>query len=146
MTTMWINNKIIEFVKETLGCACPDEVFEKIEAGKAAIAQFAVGATRIVVGDRLLIYIVSPQSLSELCANIGEAAVMGKNDRDTNKYNRFRLVVISDKDSDSSAEAITRFAEAAGSDEKMHLHFIGTENKDTKHLRCIMTYHDLKKG
>jgi len=122
MTTMWNNNKIIEFVRGTLGCACPEEVFEKIEAGKAAIAQFAAETTRIVVGDRLLIYIVFPQSLSELCANIGEAAVMGKNDRDAHRYNRFRLVVISDKDSDSSAEAITRFAEAAGSDEKFYRH------------------------
>jgi len=127
MTTMWNNNKIIEFIKGTLGCACPDEVFEKIETGKAAIAQFAEGTTRIVVGERLLIYVVFPQSLSELCANIGEAAVMGKIDRDTNKYNRFRLVVMSGRDSDCPADAITRFDEAAGSDEKMHLHFISTE-------------------
>jgi len=137
MTTIWDNNKIIEFVKGTLGCACPEEFFEKIEAGKIAIAQFAAGATRIVVGERLLIYVVFPQSLSELCANIGKATVMGKNDRDANKYNRFRLVVISDKDSDCSAEAIPKFDEAAGSDEKMHLHFISTERTGDTGLQGI---------
>ncbi len=146
MTTTWDNDKIIEFVKGTLGCACPDEVFEKIEAGTSAIAHFAEETTRIVVGERLLIYIVFTQSLSELSANIGDAAVTGKNDRDTNKYNRFRLVVVSDNDPDCSTDVIARFAEVTGSDEKMHLHFIGTENKDAKHLRGIMTYQDSKKG
>jgi hypothetical protein len=127
MTSAHRQAMITEFVKGTLGCQCPDRVFDKIETGSMAATGMAAEATRIVVGDTLLVYIVAPVSAAELSANLVELAELGRRDRDTNRYNRFRLVVADVADSRERERATASFTRASGADDKMHIHFVHPE-------------------
>jgi hypothetical protein len=102
-------------------------VFEKIETGPLDAGDFVTRASRIVIGDTLLVYIVVPLASRELCAGIPVLADRGRRDRDSHHYNRFRLVVADSGSSRDHDEAAARFADAAGSDEKMHIHFVHPE-------------------
>jgi len=123
MTDLRNPGDITAFVRGTLGCGCPDSVFETIETGPVDVGEFAAGATRIVVGETLLVYIVVPGSMSGLAAGVHRLAELGRRDRDSHGYNRFRLVVADDGDSRLHDQAAARFA-AARADEKMHIHFV----------------------
>ena len=65
MTTIWNNEKLKVFVKNTLGCGCPEKVFEKIEVSKHLTEEHEKEITRIVVGDTLLIYVIPPEPSGE---------------------------------------------------------------------------------
>ena len=51
-------NPIEHFVRATLGCQCPDEVFRSIAIDQLRTADGAIGYTRLLVGNRLLIYVL----------------------------------------------------------------------------------------
>ena len=54
---------IKRFVQEMLGCGCPEEVFRSIEAQRnVRLNSFIVLSARIVIGNRLLIYVTEPES------------------------------------------------------------------------------------
>lgn len=124
MTSVLNQEKLTAFIKQTLGCGCPDAVFRHIHSGPVQIGELPVAATRIVVGDTLLIYLVCPISIRELTAAIAELADSGRRDRDSNNYNRFRLVVSDNSDARERAAAAEGFAGKAGPDQKMHIHFV----------------------
>ena len=93
MTTAWNNENLKAFVKNTLGCGCPENVFEKIDVSKLLIVEHGKEMTRIVVGETLLIYIIRPEPSGDFVDSVESIGLIGKTDRDTNNYNRFRLVV-----------------------------------------------------
>jgi len=127
MTNALNRQKLIAFIKETLGCGCPDAVFRRIHSDPVRVGRPPVAATRIAVGDTLLIYLVHPASIRELTDTIAEVADSGRRDRDSNNYNRFRLVVSDNSDACEQAIAAEGFSGAAGADEKMHIHFVGSD-------------------
>jgi hypothetical protein len=89
-----------------------------------AVGNMPGEATRIAVGDTLVLYVIVPESIRQMSEHIAEVAAIGRRDRDSHKYNRFRLVVSDDSDDAERACAAARFAAASGSDEKMHVHFV----------------------
>lgn len=124
MTILWNNEKIKGFVKNTLGCGCPDKVFQKIDISELSVVAHEQQITRIVIGDTLLIYMIPAGSSSVLVESVESLASTGKNDRDRNSYNRFRLVV-SGCDDDVLRQRISAcFLELFSDDRKMHIHFI----------------------
>lgn len=123
MTDLRNPGDITAFVRGTLGCGCPDRVFETIDTDPVDVGDLATSATRIVVGETLLVYIVVPGSISDLTAGMHRLAELGRHDRDSHAYNRFRLVIADDGDSRLHDQAAASFA-AAGADEKMHIHFV----------------------
>lgn len=113
------------FVREILGCTCPDAVFEVVERTEVAAPGSGVPYTRWLIGDRLLIYLVRPQSAPAEIA--GELAALGREDRDRRGLNRFRLVIASAA-CEGEAHAVARaFAAVAGQDPKAHLHCVAPE-------------------
>jgi len=130
MTAPWTNEKIKAFVKDTLGCGCPGKVFERIDVSKLPAAGPDKDITRIVVGDTLLIYIIRPGRPGELVDSVEAVGMAGKNDRDTNRYNRFRLVVSGVEESVQQEEIAGHFSALFNTDEKMHIHFVAHELVD----------------
>lgn len=120
---------IEQFVRGTLGCGCPDEVFQSI-----AIRRLPAGADRppvveLLVGSRLLIHVVAPPA--EHCATdwLERLAANGRATRDRHGYNRFRLVIVAAPDGVAPpADLETRFARAAVGDDRMHLHVVASEH------------------
>lgn len=115
---------IERFVRQTLGCQCPDEVFRSItvDAGTAPAAE--VSFTRLAIGDRLLIYIVESQPGAQIADAVVELARLGRAERDERGYNRFRLVIAAAEPKQLAEAAATRFAARSGADERAHLHVV----------------------
>jgi hypothetical protein len=127
------NDPIIRFVKETLGCKCPDEVFSRIELKLQPEGNADLRA-RIIVGGRLLIYIAEIESSSSPVSALDKLVLQGIKERDVSGLNRFRLVIASD-DPDSTEEALAEnFKSLVEDDEKVHLHVIARGNPSLKSL------------
>lgn len=111
---------ITRFVKDSLGCRCPDEVFNRIDITNHAQAKGIPLLARMVVGNRLLIYVA--ESHGE--AVIRSLVQTGLQERDNAGLNRFRLVIAS-RDPLAEANPLYRAFEAArDGDGKTHLHVI----------------------
>ena len=130
MTAIRNNEKLKGFVRNTLGCGCPEEVFEKIDISMHLAVGHEKEVTRIVVGDTLLIYIIGPEPYGDFIDRVESISLAAKNDRDTNNYNRFRLVISGFEDDVRQREASERFSELFKMDEKMHIHFVSQELVD----------------
>jgi ribosomal protein S18 acetylase RimI-like enzyme len=118
---------IEHFVRVTLGCRCPDEVFESIIVQPDSGGTAVVPLTRLVVGHRLLIYAAQADATTATSDDFADLAERGRADRDTHGLNRFRLVVTADRDAPSGEAARSGFAQAAVGDGRMHLHVLSPE-------------------
>ncbi len=143
-----------EFARETLGCGCPDEVFDAIEQDTAVTldtetdTETAGGLRlkhRFLIGGRLLLYLyhIEPDidngaRMEGFTSTLRALIEHGRAVRDQNGYNRFRLVLITtaqpDADSDADGGHTERLHTLAHRvydtlppsvvDEKVHLHTI----------------------
>ena len=121
------NKAIKDFVRNTLGCNCPEEVFQYIDCRTAAnIDANIVPAYEINIGNRLLIFAAAIDEVDSLRPVLSKLVRAGINKRDEMKFNRFRLVLLSDGDNDIAWQASEIF-DSLTTDEKAHLHVI---NKD----------------
>jgi len=130
MTASWDNEKLKVFVKNTLGCGCPEKVFEKIDVSKHLTVGHEKEITRIVVGDTLLIYVIYTELPGDFVDSVESIGLAGKADRDTNNYNRFRLVVSGFEDDMQQKKVSERFSKLFSTDEKIHIHFVTQELLD----------------
>ncbi len=127
MTTIWSNERLKEFVQETLGCGCPEKVFEEINVSGHQVEGYSNEITRIVVGNTLLVYVIHSESENNLSDGIELIGLAGKADRDANNYNRFRLVVSIAERVAHNNSLSKRFSNVFAKDEKMHIHFVRRE-------------------
>jgi hypothetical protein len=127
MAASWNKKNLKVFIKNTLGCGCPDKVFEKIDVGDLQTGEREKMITRVVVGDTLLIYVMHRELSDNLVDRVESVGLAGKTDRDTNSYNRFRLVISGFEDVAQQKEISERFSKSFGADEKMHIHFVNKE-------------------
>jgi hypothetical protein len=121
-------NLIKRFVQETLGCGCPEEVFRSIEYRRNfRLNSFIVLSARIIIGNRLLIYVTESGSGACIEEHLPVLMAMGRKERDEKGLNRFRLVFVTDDPAEVQRTAEKMFEELRGMDEKMHLHVIHTK-------------------
>ncbi len=115
------------FVKDRLGCGCPDEVFSFIQIKKRpAVFDGLPIDYLITLGDRLLVGICLSENLENgIGPDIEKSLMAGKQLRDGAGFNRFRLVVSSDKAESLTEEIQTQFATLMGLDDRIHLHVVG---------------------
>jgi len=71
--------EIKRFVQETLGCTCPEEVFNKIDYQQESDG---ISGGKIAVGDRLLIYIINIDRKSNIQGVVNSALERGVEERD----------------------------------------------------------------
>jgi hypothetical protein len=109
------------FVRGTLGCKCPDEVFQAIAIDRTE------SHTRLVVGNRLLIYVLETSPGKAPGKALARLAEQGLTDRNAQRLNRFRLVIASTQPTLALADAKANFAEAVGDDDRAHLHVIAVD-------------------
>jgi len=112
---------IKHFVQETLGCSCPEEVFNKIVYQKEGDG---IAGSKVTVGDRLLIYIITMDGKSNTRAVINSAMERGVEERDKNRFNRFRLVLVASHPDVLRSSAELAFESSGYADEKTHLHVV----------------------
>lgn len=113
------------FVKETLGCECPENVFEYIDSQlNVALNNDILLNSKINVGNRLLIYVIEINDTNSIKGNLSTLISIGKRERDRGGFNRFRLAVITDKTNEIQQIAHMIFKNLEDKDEKVHLHII----------------------
>jgi hypothetical protein len=112
------NHQLKKFIRSTLGCNCPDEVFDRIDISSDE------SLTEIVVGGRLLIHLVRPNPNTPEDLFITDHVMRGKTERDAKTYNRFRLVLAASVSDEAKQDL---FEQARDGDDKLHLHIIAPE-------------------
>jgi len=121
------NKAITGFVRNTLGCNCPEEVFQYIDCRTVVnIDESMLSAYEINIGNKLLIFAAAIDDIDSLRSVVAKLVHAGINKRDQKKFNRFRLVLLTARASDMAEQASEIFNSLA-TDEKVHLHVI---NKD----------------
>lgn len=115
---------IARFVRETLGCGCPDEVFQSIEVSDAGTADGTVSFTRLVIGQRLLIHVWRPATAAPLPEDVQALAEEGCAERDARGYNRYRLVIAATEPAATIDAVAATFNDAVGGDDRAHVHVL----------------------
>lgn len=120
--------RVTRFVRDTLGCRCPDEVFERIRiiARADAFAGLPV-ETVIDVGGRLLVAVCASTHWREVLQTLPAIARSGRAYRDRHGYNRFRLVVAAPEPELAQPALAAVFDAASAEDEHMHLHVLAPQ-------------------
>jgi hypothetical protein len=118
------NSSIERFVRDTLGCGCPDEAFRSIELSGQPAAAHRPAWQRLLIGRRLLVGILEPEGEAELAEAVRTLAAEGRAQRDALGLNRFRLVVALDATEAARAAAAAAFEAVAAGDERAHLHLL----------------------
>jgi hypothetical protein len=116
------NSCIKHFVREHLGCICPDKVFESIKVTEQSDI-FPSANTVYEIGGRLFVAVFFPADWHDIKMQLGKLVVNGKQFRDQHGYNRFR-VVIATVDDDAEKDLQRIFNDLPGIDDKTHLHVI----------------------
>jgi hypothetical protein len=119
---------IEKFVREGLGCTCPDEVFHslRVEQNPATFSDLHKGYL-LAIGGKLLVYLVETNDWASVAANLEQIIRLGREKRDAGEFNRFRLVV-STPDIHSARPILMRKFDALNElDEKLHLHVIAPD-------------------
>jgi hypothetical protein len=116
------------FVREVVGCNCPDEVFQRLQVkpGSSAITSCSADY-EIDVGGRLLIVLSSEPVQGFSQARLEKVMAEGRTARDARKFNRFRFIVQANIAPEARREFLELFEQLAAKDEKTHLHVIGKE-------------------
>ncbi|MCX7108620.1 MAG: hypothetical protein NTX45_00565 [Proteobacteria bacterium] len=126
MTATFDHGKAKHFVRDKLGCQCPDSAFDRIDyqenadiLGKDAIVK------RLLVGNRLLIYILEIDDAKSLPILLPRLVKNAKSERDSQGYNRLRVVIAAENADKIISMAESVFAESEDTDPKVHLHVLG---------------------
>jgi hypothetical protein len=113
-------------VRDTLGCECPEEVFDSIIVGKPTIfRQWSLPASvQVLVGWRLLITLVRVTELEDPIDDSIEILRNGRTLRDAKGLNRFRLVLVGN----IGETLMQRLHNAARAiDDRVHIHNVTQE-------------------
>jgi hypothetical protein len=120
--------EIKHFVQETLGCSCPEEVFNQIDYQKECDE---ISGRKINVGERLLIYIITMDGKSNIQGVISSALEQGVEERDEKGLNRFRMVLVSSCPDELRSSAEHAFDSSGYADEKTHLHIVNESDVES---------------
>jgi hypothetical protein len=120
--------EIKRFVQETLGCSCPEEVFEKIDCQEE---REGASERKVSIGGRLLIYIITTDSESDIQGVITSALERGVVERDKKGFNRFRLVLVASRPDELRGLAEQAFAGSGYTDSKTHIHVVSERDVES---------------
>ena len=119
------NTKIKTFAQQTLGCGCPEEVFDSIDCQRdIELSPQIVLTNKINIGNRLLIYILQTDDMNFIKSNLPAIVQSGIKERDSKALNRVRFVIVAEKPEEIKPGAENIFKNLASKDEKIHLHLI----------------------
>ena len=115
---------VTRFVREVIGCNCPDEVFRHIaiQRGSSAVKACSTDC-ELRIGGRLLI-VVTSEPVARLAPHLAKVFAEGKQARDERKFNRFRLVVRTGQPAEEREEFFRAFESVVDKDERTHLHVL----------------------
>jgi hypothetical protein len=116
---------LTRFIRDVLGCGCPNEVLDTIGVEqRTAISETEAEITRVDVGGRLLVYLLSVRQDDPVRPLIAPLLEAGIADRDGHGFNRFRLALATSGPGGIESAARAAFDAFALPDDRIHLHVI----------------------
>jgi hypothetical protein len=115
---------IERLVREDLGCTCPAEVFDRMEAGQVALPGLAEPGRRIAIGGRLLVYLIEAEDAGQALASLPAWVSAGRAERDAAGMNRLRLVLVTAQPETVAPALQPEFEALPDHDERIHLHVL----------------------
>lgn len=113
--------RVRAFVREVLGCRCPEDVFENVECRENPGSSCGVPLRyKISVGGRLLIYVIEADDVRDFMEALPLVIGEGTAERDRRGFNRFRLVVASE----GAEGARAALGRVKTPDDRVHLHAV----------------------
>ena len=136
MSNITATSSIKHFIKDQLGCGCPDQVFLSIRITHQPGCFDGLPVESLLeVGGRLLVAIVEQGNWRELGNHLKEIIHEGKSFRDDNGFNRFRLVIPTEDE--ETRRIIQRVYDSlASKDEKIHIHFVTLNEIPDELVEC----------
>ena len=116
---------ITHFVRKHLGCTCPDEVFEQIEWRHQRLPASGVQLLSLAIGGRLLVEVVALTDLREIEREVEILLRRGQEQRDSEGFNRYRLVLLLESGATPPPVAL-----ASELPERIHLHWLAKSAAD----------------
>lgn len=113
-----------KFIRNTLGCGCPEEVFDDLVLAEEKIGDGETTTRTLLVGNRLLIVMLSCKDWDDLSGVLPQLVRHYRQKRDEMGFNRVRLIVACDQPALLQPAAQQRFAGLPLVDERMHLHIL----------------------
>jgi hypothetical protein len=111
--------ELVRFVREVLGCGCPDEV-----VARTSVDVSDRGEPGLDVGGRLLVRVLCVDDLDDLTASLPETVKRFRDERDRRGFNRVRVVVPHDR-MDLVVMALGQVVAVVGlGDDRLHIHVI----------------------
>ena len=127
------NDAVKRFVRSSLGCTCPDEVFTNIHLIEHA-AIFPAAHRLYAIGGRLLVALFIPTNTDDIEVQLEQWVDSGRKYRDQHGYNRLRFVIATDDN--NAAETLPGiFNLLSNVDTKTHLHVIKPQALPSDDLR-----------
>lgn len=116
---------IKSFTRNTLGCNCPDKVFEQIDINQSPEQFQDLGCEALIsIGGRLMVLLVSAEDGESLQTSLTDYFERGKQCRDERGFNRFRLTIACDNADSIRALMMEQFQGLDNIDDRLHLHVI----------------------
>ncbi len=120
------NKQIKDFVRHSLGCKCPDNVFEHIEDQRIT-SGISPHTRSITVGGKLLLYVWEIDNPDQLQEGIPAILAAGKKERNELGLNRFRAILVTEDPSTIKIQADFCLSQFRDIDDKMHLHVVSSK-------------------
>ena len=136
MSTIVATSSIKHFIKDQLGCGCPDDVFLSIQLTRKPDCFNSLPVESLLeVGGRLLVAIGEEGNWHRLHDNLEQIIHTGISFRDDNGFNRFRLVVPTEEE-EVRKTIHQAFDSLASKDEKIHIHFVTLNEIPDELVEC----------
>ena len=121
-------SRLQSFVRSTLGCGCPEEVLRSIHLTRIeASIESDTLFTRLDVGGQLLVYVLEVVGDPQRAAAALPAFIAsGMVERDSQGFNRLRVVLATDDPEGLQPTAERIFNDSAPRDDRIHLHLVET--------------------
>lgn len=113
-------------MRETLGCGCPEEVFDNLNLSLTTPWQGGPSVKILHVGGRLLICILTCRDISEVRDFLPPLVRMYRDERDRKGYNRVRIVIAATDPASLIPMADFLFQSLPEVDERIHLQILPT--------------------
>jgi len=123
-----LRDPIERFIRDELGCQCPDAVFRRIGVENCPEEFSNWSQCRLIsVGNRLLILVLHSDDSDLMHRVLGGLLQEGRRLRESRGFNRFRLVIATNCAGLMESSLRKDFERLEGMDERLHLHVIAAQ-------------------